>query len=502
LSEEDLLADDLELIMADKRYEVISRIVSKAVEKERTGYTVTDMLDRVFLNKWLGIPIFLILMWGVFQFTFEASAPLSDLIDMAFSLLGGATSNLLLNPFYAAYMENTLGGLISGLVPDEALADILTRLAVGSLPNQILASFAVDGVIGGLGAVLVFIPPIFFLFFAISLLEDSGYLARAAFVMDRAMTRIGLHGRSFIPMLLGFGCNVPAIMATRSIEDEADRKLTILVNPLMSCSARLPVYVLFAGAFFATASGSVIFSMYILGIALAVAMALLFRRVFFKSEPSAFIMELPTYKMPTVHGSIRHMWDRGYYFLRKAGTIIFTVVVLIWALSVFPWGAPIEYPLTLASGLQIPVMLYPSLIYQLGQMIQPLVAPLGFDWRAAVALVFGFLAKEVVVGTFGVLLSVQGEAAIATGLQTVFTPLTAFAFMAFTLIYVPCVATLAAIKAELGSWKWTAFTVAYLVILAYGVSLAIIAIGNLLGFGGPGIQNLLPFLGVTLPYVE
>jgi ferrous iron transport protein B len=500
MSRKDYSTEDIEFVMADKRYEKISDIVSQTVKKEKVGYTLTDLLDRVFLNKWLGIPIFLILMWGMFQITFDASAPLMDLIELAFGLLGGRTFDLLLNPFYLAYMENTLGEIVSGFIADEALADIVTGLAVGSLPNQILTSFTVDGVIGGLGAVLVFIPPIFFLFLAISLLEDSGYLARAAFVMDRAMEKIGLHGRSFIPMLLGFGCNIPAIMATRSIEDEADRKLTILVNPLMSCSARLPVYVLFAGAFFATASGSVIFSMYILGITLAVAMALLFRKVFFKGKPSAFIMELPTYKMPTLHGSIRHMWDRGYYFLRKAGTIIFLVVALVWALSVFPWGAPIEYPVAIA-GFNFPVMLYPSIMYQLGQGLEPLVAPLGFDWRGAVALLFGFLAKEVVVGTYGVLLAVEGTAAIAAGLQTIFTPLTAVAFMAFTLIYVPCVATLATIKAEMGSWKWTAFTLVYLVLLAYGVALAIIGIGNLLGFGGPGIENILHLIGTELPFM-
>ncbi|MHA1835574.1 MAG: ferrous iron transport protein B [Candidatus Odinarchaeia archaeon] len=424
---EGITDDELELFIVDKRYELIGRIIKKVFQKTmEEELTISDMLDKVFLNKYLGIPIFLLIMYGVFQFTFIVAAPLVDLIDWGFGVIGEAAANL--------------------------------------ISNEVLASFIVDGIIGGLGAVLVFVPNIFFLFFAISLLEDSGYFARAAFVMDKAMRKIGLHGKSFIPMLLGFGCNLPAIMATRSIESEEDRLITILVNPLISCSARLPVYVLIGGAFFGSNAGLIVFSLYMLGIALCIGVAWVFRKTIFKGKTSPFIMELPSYKMPTLRAGVINMYDKGKMFLKKAGGIILAVVIVIWLLSSLPWGVPIEE----------------TIIGQIGYILQPIFAPLGFDWRGAVALIFGFLAKEVVVGTFGVILGAESEASLQTALHTMFNPVTAYAFMVFTLIYIPCVAAIAVIWKETRSVKIVALTVGYELALAYTMALIFSVIGGFL----------------------
>jgi len=427
----ELLGEEAEVLLAEKRYEVISRILPKVL-KGKKPLTRSDLLDKAFLNKYLGIPVFLALWWALFRFTFDVSAPLSDLIDMVFGRLG--------------------------------------EIASISIQNEQLASFVADGLIGGLGSVLVFIPPIFFLFFGLAILEDSGYLARAAFVVDRVMYKLGLHGKSFIPMLLGFGCNIPGIMATRTIDKEEDRILTILVNPLMSCSARLPVYVFIGGAVLGGYAAAGVYSMYILGIVLAVLMALLFRRIipYFKGKPSAFILELPMYAMPTLRSTLAHMWERGVLFLKKAGTIILLATVVIWALSAYPWGA-------VHSGDE--PLIEASYVGFLGHAIEPIFRPLGFDWRATVALFFGFVAKEIVVDTFGVL-GLGG----AEELQQVFNPVTGLAFMAFTLIYIPCLATIGVIYRETNSWKWTVFTVVYGVVLAYFVAFLIVGIGGMLGY--------------------
>jgi len=426
-----LLGEETEVLIAEKRYKVISNILSKVLRGEKP-LTLSDLLDKAFLNKYLGIPVFLALWWALFRFTFDVSVPLSDFIDIVFGRLG--------------------------------------EIARTFIPNEQLASFVADGLIGGLGAVLVFIPPIFFLFFGLSILEDSGYLARAAFVVDRVMYKLGLHGKSFIPMLIGFGCNIPGIMATRTIDKEEDRILTILVNPLMSCSARLPVYIFVGGAVLGGYAAAGVYSMYILGIVLAVLLALLFRRVipYLKGKPSAFILELPMYAMPTLRSTLTHMWERGVLFLKKAGTIILLATVVIWALSAYPWE-PVhvgDEPLIEA-----------SYIGMFGHTIEPIFRPLGFDWRAAVALFFGFVAKEVVVDTFGVL-----GLGSAEEVQRVFTPVTGLAFMAFILIYIPCLATIGIIYRETNSWKWPFFTVVYGVILAYFVTALIVGIGGLLGY--------------------
>jgi ferrous iron transport protein B len=317
--------------------------------------------------------------------------------------------------------------------------------------------------------VLVFVPNIFLLFLGIAVLEDCGYMARAAFIMDRLMHKLGLHGRSFVPMLLGFGCNVPAIMATRTLESRRDRMITILVNPLMSCSARLPVYVLFVGVFFAAHQGLVIWSLYLLGVFLAIVMAKLFGRFLFPGETAHFVMELPPYRLPTLRGITTHMWERGWLFLKRAGGIIFAIVVLLWGLSNLPPG--VEY-----AGKD-------SLVGIIGSAVAPVLAPAGFgEWEAAVALIFGFLAKEVVVGTMGVLYG-TGEEGLAAVLGNTFTPLSAYAFMVMTLIYIPCMATIAVIKRETNSWRWTGFAVGYSLVLGWVAAVIVYQVGRLFGLG-------------------
>jgi ferrous iron transport protein B len=283
------------------------------------------------------------------------------------------------------------------------------------------------------------------------------------------MHSLGLHGKSFIPLLIGFGCNVPAIMATRTLENKHDRLITILINPLMSCTARLPVYVLFAGAFFSARQGLVIFSIYLLGLILAVLSGLLFKRFLFKGETSHFVMELPPYRVPTLKSTLIHMWERGSSFIRKAGTIIFAAVVLIWVLSNLPAG--VEY----AS--------HKSVLGRIGGFIAPIFKPAGFGtWEAAAALIFGILAKEVVVGTLGIVYGV-GEAGLTDVISNYWTPLSAYAFMVMTLIYIPCIATIAAIKRETNSWGWTIFAISYSLILGWLMAVLVYQIGRLIGLG-------------------
>jgi len=427
--------EDFESVLAEKRYDIISRIVEEVVTKKgKEEWTFSDMLDHVFLHRVLGIPIFLALLYAVFQFTFSFSAPFSDMIDLFFGWLG--------------------------------------EIAKQNISNSMLASFVSDGVLAGVGSVLVFVPPIFAMFFALALLENSGYLARAAFVMDRLMYKLGLHGKSFIPMMIGFGCNIPGIMAARSIENEKDRIITIMINPLMSCSARLPVYALIAGVIFGSGymAGAAIFSMYLLGIALAIMMALIFRKLLFKGKPSPFVLELPRYMFPKMKTAMLHMWERGKWFLIKAGTFIFAVVIIIWFLSNFPWNA--------TNG----TLIENSYIAYFGHAIEPVFKPFGWNWQASIALFFGFLAKEAVVGTFGALLgSTQGGIMEALKNAHWFTPLTGFAYMAFVLIYFPCVATIGVMLREMKA-RYTLITVTYTITLAFIVASIIELIGHLLGF--------------------
>ncbi len=428
--------DEMEAHMADKRYEAIGSILPQTCSICVPKMNVSDMIDKVVTNKYLGIPIFLAMMWGAFEITFTFAVPFMEIIDMIF---GG------------------LAGVISGM------------------GNGWLPSLLGDGIIGGVGSVLIFLPNILILFWILALLEDSGYLARAAFIMDKLMYNLGLHGKSFIPMLMGFGCTVPAIMATRSIEDNKDRMITIMVAPFMSCGARLPVYVILAGIFFGGAAGSVIFSLYALGILVAILSAVLLRKTLFKGKPAPFIMELPPYRVPTLKTSLIHMWERGQMYLKKAGTIIFLGVIIIWVLAYFPSG--VEY------GSE------DSYIGMMGKVIAPIFAPLGFDWRIAVALIFGFVAKEIVIGAMGVLYGAGDNEellsdAISDSSSSGIYPAHALSLMVFTLLYMPCIAVVGVIKKETGSWKWTLFAVLYSTGLAYIAAFIVFRIASAMGYGG------------------
>jgi len=428
------LGYDLETAIVERRYAFLEGIVKECMSSGKLTLEerldISDRIDRVVTNKFVGIPIFLGLMWLMFQFVFKVGEPISGWIDRLFSWLAKVAST--------------------------GLEGIGTPLW--------LSSFISDGVIAGVGSVLVFLPYIMLLFLAIAVLEDSGYMSRAAFVMDRFMHALGLHGKSFIPMVLGFGCSIPAVMATRTLESRKDRILTILIVPLMSCSARLPIYTLFAAAFFPNYQGLVVFSLYILGIILAVIVARIFKSIFFRHEVAPLIMELPPYRLPSIKGIFVHMWERGRLFLKKAGTVIFAAVVLIWILASLPWG--VEYA---SQG---------SFIGKLGAFIAPVFGPAGFGfWQAGVSLIFGIIAKEVVVGAFGTLYGVAEEGIINV-IQSQFTAISAYAFMAMSLIYIPCIATIAVIKRET-NWRWTALAVGYSLILGWIVATIIYQVGKL-----------------------
>ncbi|MCP1715450.1 ferrous iron transport protein B [Methanocalculus alkaliphilus] len=414
----DIDFDEYEATLADKRYEAIGAILPQACTICVRKMTGSDMIDRVVTNKYLGIPIFLALMWGAFQLTFAVAEPFMEGIEHIFGWLG------------------------------EGVA--------ASVGTEWLASLLGDGVIGGVGGVLVFVPNIFILFLILSILEGSGYLARGAFIMDRLMYAIGLPGKSFIPMLMGFGCNVPAIMSTRTIEDERDRLITILVNPFISCGARLPVYILFAGVFFGRDAGNVIFGLYVLGILVAILSAKLFRSTVLPGESSPFIMEMPPYRIPTLKNALLNMWEKGSTYLKKAGGIILIGSLIVWFLASFPAG--VEY------GSE------ESFAGMIGKTVEPLVAPLGLDWKIAVALIFGFVAKEIVVSSLGVLYGAEeGSAALSDALlaDPALSTAGALAVMVFVLLYMPCVATLAIIRKETGSWRWATFSVIYGLVVAW-----------------------------------
>ncbi|HSV31257.1 MAG TPA: ferrous iron transport protein B [Atribacteraceae bacterium] len=424
--------EEPEVVVAEERYAVIHGFVKEFFHQKATisrRMKLTDRLDRVSCHRYLGLPLFLVFMWLTFQATF---------------LLGG---------FFVGYIEGAFEWLSEGAIT-----------LFGRLGWEWLGSLVGEGVLGGIGSILVFLPNIFILFLIISVLEDSGYLSRGAFVMDRLMHAIGLHGKSFIPMLLGFGCSVPGVLACRTLESDRDRKLTLLVVPLMSCTARLPIFILFTSLFFARNQGTVLFSLYLIGIVSAIFVAWILRKTLFKGDVSPLIMELPIYRIPSVKNVLGESWRKSALFLRKAGTIIFLVVIAVWLLASLPAG--VEY----ASS--------ESLMGRMGEFFAPLFRPLGFGfWQASVSLIFGTVAKEVVVGTLGALFG--GEGYLGNALLRYFTPLSAFSFMVFSLLYIPCVATLGAIKREAG-WKWTGFAFLYLFVLAYVLSLAVYQIGRLL----------------------
>lgn len=430
-------ADTLEAKIADQRYKTIQSMLRQVCDINTEHLSGSDMVDRVVTNKVLGIPIFLSLMWAAFEITFTFATPFMNIIDIFFGWLAETATNVITIPW--------------------------------------LASLIGEGMIAGVGSVLIFLPNILLLFFMLSLMEDSGYMSRAAFIMDKLMSKIGLHGKSFIPLIMGFGCNVPAIMATRTIEDTRDRLITILITPFMSCGARLPVYVLLAGTFFGRDAGVVIFSLYALGILVAIVSAKLMRSTILRGEDAPFIMELPSYKIPTLKGSTIHMWERGKIYLKKAGTIILIGVVGVWLLASIPAPG--------SGGIFASEEVYGttnSVIGVIGVMLEPLVAPLGFDWRIAVALLFGVVAKEIVVGSMGVLYGVgENEESLSAVLAAgAMTPLAGLGLMVFTLLYAPCFACIGVIKRETGSWKWTMFQLAYGTSLAWGSAFVVYQVGS------------------------
>ena len=432
----DVYKEGPEEVIANARYAFIEGLMAEAVKRPAVEKeTTTDKIDKIVTNRILAPFIFIIIMWVMFQLTFTIGAPFQDMIDQAFG----------------------------------ALAEFVA----GFIANEYLASFICDGIIGGVGGVLTFLPIIILMFLFLSILEDCGYLARAAFTLDKLMHKIvGLHGKAFIPMILGFGCGVPAIMATRTMENEGDRMLAMMLVPFMSCTARLPIYAIFIGAFFADNQGNVLLAIYLLGIVVALIVAAILKRTLFKGLSTPFVMELPTYKIPSLKGVLLHTWEKVKGFLRKAGTIILACSIVLWALSIFPLG--VEY-----GSAQ-------SVLGMIGNVIAPIFAPLGFGtWQAAVAIIAGLAAKEVVVATFGTLAGMEedDEEGITSLVHDTFTPLSAFSFMAFTLLYTPCFAAIGAIKQETNSYKWAATMCAITLVTAYIVSFLIFNIGKLAGFG-------------------
>lgn len=429
---EGILNDNVDDAFINARYAEIDSIMKNCVKKPGAGKkTLTDKIDDIVTNRILGIPIFLIVIYGVFQLTYTIGGPFQDLIDEAFTML------------------------IDNITP--------------ILGDGLASSFVLNGVIGGVGSILTFIPIIFILFFLLSLIEDVGYLARAAFVIDRAMYKImGLSGKAFIPMILGFGCDVTGIMATRTLANESDRISTMLALPFISCSARIPIYALFTAVFFVSNQAEITFGLYILGMIVAIIVARLLKRTAFSEESAPFIMELPPYRLPTLKSAGLHMWERGSLFIKKAGTIILGTSIIVWLLGNLPPGVE-------EGSVQ-------SIIGMFGNIIAPIFAPLGFGfWQAAVALVFGIMAKEIVVSTFGTLFGV-GEDGISAVLPSLFTPLSSLSFMVFTLLYVPCFACLGAIKEESNSWKWMGVCVVTCCVIAYIMAFIVYQGGLLLGF--------------------
>ncbi|WP_280770377.1 ferrous iron transport protein B [Salipaludibacillus daqingensis] len=435
MTRENITEEQLRRLIRQGREKYIHNLIAEVVNDQQSGEkSSTEKIDKFVTHPVLGIPTFIALMYLMFMLTFNwLGFPISDLLE----------------------------GVISGPITTGLEAGLTFIGASAFLESMIL-----DGIVAGVGGVLVFVPQIFILFFFISLLEDSGYMARVATVMDRLMQVMGLNGKAFIPMIIGFGCNVPGVMAARTIEQPRERLITILLTPLMSCSARLPVYALFAGAFFAQQQAFVVLSLYILGVVLALLMAKLLSKSMLKSEESFFIMELPPYRIPQPLTLWRSTWEKGKGFLRKAGTYIFAGSVIIWLLTYTgPGGIGVE--------------MNDSFLAAIGGWFSPLFAPLGFGtWQASAALITGFLAKEIVVATMAILYVVP-EASMHLALSEAFTPIAAYSFMVFILIYVPCLATVAVIKKETDSMKLTLFSMAYAFILAYGLSFLIYQVGTI-----------------------
>lgn len=469
---ETLLKEDCETAFTNARYGFISGALRETYEQNKIKEaTSTQIIDLFVTHKVLGFPIFILFMWIMFEATFRLGQYPMNWIE---STVG----------FFGNFVRNNMS--------EGPLKDLL-----------------VDGIIGGVGGVIVFLPNILILYLFISFMEDSGYMARAAFIMDKIMHKMGLHGKSFIPLVMGFGCNVPAIMASRTIESRNSRMITMLVNPLMSCSARLPVYVLLTGAFFPENASIVLLALYVTGILLAVGMARLFKRFLFNEEDVPFVMELPPYRMPTGKSILIHMWEKAKQYLHKMGGVILFASIIIWFLGYFPRHteqgdvfdkqiAEVEQSevktetkaetITELERLKAMEHQQNSYIGHIGQIIQPVLAPLGFDWKISVSLLTGMAAKEVVVSTLSVLYTGDADDSQilserlkqdrnAEG-QPVFTPLVALSLMLFVLIYFPCIATVSAIVHEAHSWKWGAFVIVYTCLLAWIVSFVVYQTGS------------------------
>lgn len=426
--------------IANEKYRLINDMMETVVKRPDESYDkLSAKLDKYILNQWIGIPIFALVMYFVFNMTFTLGGYGVDILDVFFS--------------------DHVAGFASALLMQIGVADWMQSLIV-------------DGIIGGVGGVLTFVPNIAIMFFFISILEDSGYMARVAFIMDRWMTKVGLNGKTFIPMILGFGCNVPAIMGTRTLENENDRLIAILINPFMSCSARLPVYILFASVFFKGYESLVTYSLYVFGILVALLMAYLFRKFLFKSEETPFIMELPTYRLPIPKALFIHVWERVRGYIVKAGTVIFAASVILWVITSYNFSGP--------------AIITESFGASIGKVIAPVFKPLGFGrWQAALSLLTGIAAKEIVVSNMAIVYGFadpEATRAFAQVLQSEFTALSAYAFMVFVLLYTPCVAVIGVIKRETNSWKWTGFSVAYQIAVAWVFAFLVYQVGRLLGF--------------------
>jgi ferrous iron transport protein B len=433
--EKESASDDVEAV-SNQRYDVISQVLIKALGSKEVRYDErTAKLDQYLMNEKIGLPLFFVIMAFIFFMTFEVGGIFLNAIDYFFAEL--------FSPF-----------VVDGL-SQLGVADWLIRL-IG------------DGIIGGVGGVLTFVPNIAILFLFISILEDTGYMARVAYIMDKWMTRFGLNGKTFVPMILGFGCNVPAIMATRTIENEKDRLLSILINPFVSCGARFPVYVLFASVFFKGYEAVVTFSLYALGIIVALLVAVIFRKTMFKENESHFIMELPIYRMPSLKSLFIHVWERVRGYIVKAGTVIFAASVILWLM--------LNFNMTGMSTIQ------DSFGAHLGRLIAPIFKPLGFGtWEVALSLLTGMVAKEVIISNMAIVLGAQeGGMSFLSALQTLFTPLTAYVFLVFVLLYTPCIAVIGIIKRETNSWKWTFFSIGYQFLVAWLFSFVFYLIGGLI----------------------
>lgn len=466
-----VLRDMPETIIAESRYGFINGALKETLkEKLQKGISASDRIDQILINRILGLPIFAIVMWLMFQLVFKVGDYPMNWLAIGFSKLSQLLSN--------------------------------------TLPAGLLKSLLIDGIIGGVGGILVFTPKIMLLFISIAILEDSGYMARVAFIMDRIMHKIGLHGKSFIPMLIGFGCTIPAYMCTRTLESKNDRMITMHINTFMSCGGRLPIYILFAGIFFPKNAGNIIFSIYIIGIVVAVLMAKLLRATRFKGEAEPFVMELPTYRIPTVKGVMIHMWERTWQYLKKAGTIILAISIIMWILFTFPrignaysedyskqlTGLEQSFNLSNISEKEYKdsiqtteaKMAAERLAYsaagRIGRFVEPVFKPLGFDWRLSLASISGIAGKEVVVSTMGTLFSLTNENKNSQSLKNAiagqYNPLIGYNFMLFSLLYFPCIASLAIFKKEAGT-KELIFQIGYTLGLAWVISFIVFQVGRL-----------------------